>query len=234
MAFTLSQTGMVRHWLRAGGAWHNVLVNGLGALATAVTTVVVLIAKFLEGAWVTVLLIPIMLVLMSRVRHHYDAVSAEVAAPGPADFKNVGNPIVVTPIAGWNKITEKALCFAYSLSREVRAVHISAGGETDDSFTKDWARFADAPARAAGLPPPELVVIDSPYRLLLTPILNYVLKVESENPGRQIAVLLPEMVERHWFHYLLHNQRAEILKTWLLVKGNQRIVFVNVPWYLQA
>ncbi|HTA45367.1 MAG TPA: hypothetical protein VK789_23125, partial [Bryobacteraceae bacterium] len=86
----------------------------------------------------------------------------------------------------------------------------------------------------AGLPPPELVVIDSPYRLLLTPILNYVLKVEQENPGRQIAVLLPEMVERHWFHYLLHNQRAEILKTWLLLKGNQRIVLISVPWYLQA
>lgn len=79
-----------------------------------------------------------------------------------------------------------------------------------------------------------MVVIESPYRYLLTPILNYILEVEKKNPTRQIAVLLPEMIESHWFHYILHNQRAEILKTWLLLKGNQRIVLVNVPWYLKA
>jgi hypothetical protein len=234
MAFTLSQAGMVRHWLRARGAWHSVFVNGLGALATGVTTVVVLIAKFTEGAWVTVLLIPSILGVMIWVHRHYDEVAGETASPSPADFHNRQPPIVVTPIAAWNKITEKALCFAYTVSPEVKAVHISAEGETEDSFCRDWHRLAAEPARAAGLPPPELVVIESPYRMLLTPILDYVLKVEQENPGRQIAVLLPEMVERHWFHYLLHNQRAEILKTWLLLKGNQRIVVISVPWYLQA
>lgn len=233
MAFTLSQAGMVRHWLRAKGPLHNILVNGLGALATAATTVVVLVAKFTEGAWVTVLLIPAMLTVMIWVRHHYDEVNAELAHPGPANFANLKNPIVVTPISGWDNITQKALCFAYTLSHEVKAVHISAS-ETEDAFCADWARLADDPALAAGLPPPELVVINSPYRMLLQPILDYVLKVEAENPGRQIAVLLPEMVERHWFHYFLHNQRAEILKTWLMVKGNQRIVIISVPWYLEA
>lgn len=234
MAFTLSQAGMVRHWHRVGGAWHNVFVNGLGAVATAVTTVVVLIAKFTEGAWVTVLLIPTMLGVMAWVHRHYNRVAAETAAPGPVDFKGLQQPIVITPIANWNKVTQKALCFAYTLSHDVRAVHISTAGETDDAFAKDWTQFAETPARAAGLPPPQLVVIGSPYRLLLTPIRDYILKVESENPGRQIAVLLPEMVERHWSHYFLHNQRAEILKTWLLLKGNQRIVLVNVPWYLET
>ncbi len=234
MAFTLSQAGMVRHWLRNNGAFHYIFVNGLGAVATAVTTVVVLMAKFLEGAWVTVLLIPTMLATMVWVRRHYDAVNAEIATDEAADFKSLENPIVVTTISNWNLVSQKALRFAYTLSREVHAVHVSAGGETRDEFCKDWGRYADAPARAAGLPPPELVVIDSPYRMLLTPILNYVLELERKNPGRQIAVLLPEMVERHWFHYFLHNQRAEVLKTWLLVKGNQRIVTVTVPWYLQA
>jgi amino acid transporter len=234
MAFTLSQAGMVRHWMRAGGGWHNILVNGLGAVATSVTTLVVLTAKFVEGAWVTALLIPSMLAVMIWVRRHYNAVVEETAADENLDLRNLKNPIVVTPIAGWNKITQKALRFAYTLSREVRAVHISAGDQTDDAFCTHWASFAHEPAVAAGLPPPELVVIDSPYRLLLTPILDYVLQVEKENPGRQIAVLLPEMVERHWFHYPLHNQRAEILKTWLLLKGNEQIVLVNVPWYLKA
>ena len=234
MAFTLSQAGMVRHWIRTGGSWHNVFVNGLGACATGVTTAVVLTAKFLEGAWVTVLLIPLMLLTMIWVHRHYAAVTAETADPNPADFKNLEEPIVIAPIANWGLVTQKALRFAYSLSKDVRAVHVSAGDETENEFCKEWYRFADAPAREAGLPPPQLVVIDSPYRFLLTPILNYVLEVEKQNPGRQIAVLLPEMVERHWYHYLLHNQRAEILKTWLLLKGNQRIVMVNVPWYLQA
>ncbi len=234
MAFTLSQAGMVRHWIRVGGGWHNIFVNGLGAAATSVTTLVVLTAKFVEGAWVTALLIPILLGVMIWVRRHYDAVVEETAADDSVDLRNLESPIVVAPIAGWNKITQNALRFAYTLSREVRAVHVSAADQTEDSFCAHWASFADAPAIAAGLPPPELVVIDSPYRLLLTPILNYVLQVEKDNPGRQIAVLLPEMVERHWYHYLLHNQRAEILKTWLLVKGNQRIVLVNVPWYLKA
>ncbi|MGA7240323.1 MAG: APC family permease, partial [Bryobacteraceae bacterium] len=233
MAFTLSQAGMVRHWKRVGGPWHNMAVNGIGAFATGVTTVVVLSAKFIEGAWVTVLLIPIMLIVMTWVRRHYRQVVAELATEAPADFKNLQGPIVVTPIANWSVVTQKALRFAYALSREVHVVHISAS-ETEDTFCKHWNRLAAAPARAAGLPPPELVVIESPYRYLLTPILNYILEVEKKNPTRQIAVLLPEMIERHWFHYVLHNQRAEILKTWLLLKGNQRIVLVNVPWYLKA
>ncbi len=234
MAFTLSQAGMVRHWVREKGAWHNILVNGLGAFATGVTTVVVLIAKFLEGAWVTVLLIPMILAVMIWVRRHYKAVTAELAHPEPANYQNLQSPIVVIPISGWNKMTQKALCFALTLSHEVRALHVSTGDGSDESFCQDWMRLADQPARAAGLQPPELVVIESPYRMLLTPILDYVLKTEAENPGRQIAVLMPEMVENHWTHYFLHNQRAEVLKTWLLVKGNQRIVLVSVPWYLEA
>ena len=233
LAFTLSQAGMVRHWKRLGGPWHNMAVNGIGAFATGVTTVVVLSAKFIEGAWVTVLLIPIMLAVMTWVRRHYRQVVAELATDAPADFKNLQDPIVVTPIASWSVVTQKALRFAYTLSREVHVVHISAS-ETEDDFCKHWNRLAAAPAQAAGFPPPELVVIESPYRYLLTPILNYILEVETKNPTCQIAVLLPEMIERHWFHYVLHNQRAEILKTWLLLKGNQRIVLVNVPWYLNA
>jgi amino acid transporter len=234
MAFTLSQAGMVRHWKRAGGPWHNMAVNALGAFATGVTTLVVLTAKFTEGAWVTVLLIPAMLIVMIWVNYHYRHVNAELATQAPADLENLQQPIVVAPIASWSVVTQKALRFAYTISREVKVLHISARDETEDTFCRHWDRLAAAPARAAGFPPPELIVIDSPYRYVLTPILDYVLEVEKRNPSRQVAVLLPEMIERHWYHYLLHNQRAEILKGWLLLKGNQRIVLVNVPWYLKA
>jgi len=236
LAFTLSQAGMVLHWRRQGpGHLRNMLLNGIGAFATAVTTVVVLAAKFLEGAWVTVLLVPIMLFVMYRVRRHYDSVAEETATPDPVDLQHLEQPLVITPIAAWNKISQNALRFAYNLSKDVRAVYVAVDSEeTSGAFTQNWTTLAAAPAQAAGLPPPELVVLDSPYRWVLTPLLNYVLDVEKQNPSRQIVVVLPEMVEHHWYHYMLHNQRAEILKAWLLLRGNQRIVLVNVPWYLKA
>jgi amino acid transporter len=235
LAFTLSQAGMVLHWRHRGpGHWHSLLVNGLGACATAVTTLVVLAAKFLEGAWVTVLLIPLMLFVMNRVHRHYDSVTAETASQDPADFKQLPVPLVIAPIAGWSRISQNALRFAYTVSHEIRAVYISADEETSSAFCQDWATLVEAPAKAAGLPPPELVVLESPYRWVLRPILDYVLEVERQNPDRQIVVVLPKLVERHWYHYFLHNQRAEILKTWLMVRGSERIIVVNVPWYLKA
>jgi hypothetical protein len=234
LAFTLSQAGMVVHWKRNNGKLHNILVNGLGAFATGITTAVVLTAKFIEGAWVTVLLIPLMLLVMVAVRRHYNRVSEEIASAEPVDYRNIQNPIVITPIANWTKVSQKALRFCYTMSNEVRAVHVSTGDEAQSAFCQNWTKLADLPAREAGLPPPELVVLDSPYRMVLTPILDYVLKVEQENPGRIVAVVLPEMVELHWSHYFLHNQRAEILKGWILLRGNQRIVVVDVPWYLSS
>jgi amino acid transporter len=235
MAFTLSQAGMVIHWKRRGsGHWYKMLVNGLGAFATAITTIVVLSAKFMQGAWVTVVLIPIMLGVMIAVHRHYKLVKKEIATHSPADFSNVQNPIVVTPIASWTRVTKNALRFSYTVSHEIKAIHVSSEEETESAFCREWTLFAEAPARAAGLPPPELVVLDSPYRWVLRPILDFILKLEKENPDRQIAVVLPEMVEHHWYHYLLHNQRASVLKAWLLLSGSQRIIVINVPWYLKA
>ncbi len=235
LAFTLSQAGMVIHWKRQGpGHWHHIAVNGIGAVATALTTVVVLGAKFLEGAWITVLLIPVMLLVMHRVRRHYEAVEKETASTTPADFQPSAEPIVVVPVANWSRITEKGLRFAYKISRSVRAIHVSADAESPDSFCPNWTDLVELPARAAGLPPPELVIVDSPYRFVLRPILDYVLQLEKDHPDRQIVVVLPELVEFRWYHYLMHNQRAEILKAWLLVRGSERIIVANVPWHLKA
>lgn len=235
LAFTLSQAGMVIHWRRQGsGHWRSLLVNGLGACATAVTTVVVLAAKFLEGAWVTVLVIPIMLFVMTRIRRHYEIVTAEIATAEPADFHNLAAPLVILPIAAWSKISQNALRFAYQVSPEIRVVHISGDDDETSSLSRDWATLAAAPAIAVGLPAAELVVLDSPYRWVLRPILEYVLEVEAQHADRQIVVVLPELVEFHWYQYFLHNQRAGILKTWLLLRGSQRIIVVNVPWYSKA
>ncbi len=98
----------------------------------------------------------------------------------------------------------------------------------------NWKRLVEDPVARAGGTPPNLVTLTSPYRLVIKPILEFVLNTEAKNPGRQIAVIVPELVERHWYHYPLHNQRAELLKALLLVKGSRNIVLINVPWYIKA
>ncbi len=235
LAFTLSQAGMVAHWRRTGGrrSGYSMFVNGLGAAATATTVVVVTIAKFVEGAWVTMMLIPGLIILMVSIRRHYDRVATEVAQPAPLDLSDLRSPLVVLPILAWSKIAEKGLRFALTLSPDVYVLHVRIEEERDD-LSKSWKHLVEEPTRQAGLATPQLVVLESPYRYVITPILDYVLDLERRNPDRQIAVLVPELVEPHWYHYFLHNQRAEWLRALLLLKGNQRIIVINVPWHLSA
>ena len=235
LAFTLSQAGMVGHWARKGGrgAWHSMFFNGLGAIATGATLGVVLVAKFRAGAWVSVLLIAGMMTGMLWVRRHYDRVASETKLTTPLQIESLGNPIVVVPIMEWSTISQRALQFALSLSREIHAVHVAMEEETN-VLRKNWKRLVQEPVKQAGGMPPSLVTLPSPYRLVLKPIIEYVLQIEERNPGRQIAVIVPELVERHWYHYPLHNQRAELLKFFLLVKGSRNIVLINVPWYIHA
>jgi amino acid transporter len=233
LAFTLSQTGMVVHWKRVGGpgALRSMFINGLGATATAITVVVVLAAKFMEGAWMTVLLIPSLLLFMVYVNHHYRAVARELSLDRPLDLTHLKPLIVVVPLQSWNKIAEKALRFAIDLSPEVYAVQIRIGEKSDD-LRPHWHELVEQPALEHGSAAPKLTVIESPYRLVFRPILGFVNDISVANPDRPIAVLIPEMVERHWIHYFLHNQRAQVLKALLLLKGNQQISVINVPWYL--
>ena len=207
------------------------LVNGLGATATAVTVIVVTVSKFIEGAWVTSLLIPSIMVLMFSIRRHYDKVEAQTANPVPLDLGNLQAPLLVVPILNWNKIAQNGLRFALNLSSDVRVLHIDCGEETE-SFCQKWTSYVEDPVRKAGRPVPQLVVLTSPYRFVINPILDYVLELERNNPDREIGVLIPEFVERRWYQYVLHNQRAEWLKALLLLKGNQRIIIITVPWYV--
>jgi len=235
LAFTLSQAGMVAHWKRerGSGAAQSILINGLGAVVTGMTALVVLIAKFTQGAWVSVLLIVAMLSAMIGVRRHYTRVAEETRSSSPLAVTKPHAPIVIVPIQDWGRIAQNALEFALTLSTEITAVHVAMEDE-DSHLQREWGRMVEAPARRAGIAPPKLVVLPSPYRLVALPICDYVLKVEADNPSRKIAVIVPELVERHWYHYPLHNKRAEILKWFILLKGNERIVLVNVPWYIKA
>jgi hypothetical protein len=235
LAFTLSQAGMVAHWRRTGGegSTQSMVVNGLGALATGVTLVVVLLAKFTSGAWVSALLIGLIVATMMWVRRHYDRVQAELRCDAPLQVAGMQPPVVVVAVQQWGKVAQRALQFALSLSPDIRAVHVAMEDEAD-TLRDGWHADVEVPVTQAGRAAPELVILPSPYRLVLRPILDYVLKLEQEQPDRQIAIIVPELVEKHWYHYPLHNQRAELLKALLLLHGSKRIVLINVPWYLKA
>ncbi len=231
LAFTLSQAGMVAHWRRKGGSRLAISLNALGAVATAGTVIIVTVTKFLAGAWITTLLIPLIMIMMFSIRRHYDRVRAQIAHAGALDSSEVRSPIVVMPMMAWTRVSRAGLQFAFNICSEIHVVHVSTD-ENKDEFVRDWRKVVEGPVRTTGLRMPELKVLKSPYRFVITPIVDYVLELEAKNPGRQIAVIVPELVERHWYLNFLHNQRATWLKAALLMKGNRRIVIINVPWYM--
>jgi amino acid transporter len=232
MAFTLSQAGMVMHWKRNGNNVPRMFVNGLGAVATGITTIVVLVTKFTSGAWITALLVAVMILVMRAVNTHYRHVAREIDLDrgiSPAEFSK---PIMVLPIDRWSRISEKALCFALSLSDDVRCVHVQLADQPD-TFCDEWEGRIAKPLRDAGHSLPQLVTLTSPYRYVLQPVLDYILNLEHETTFQKICVLVPELVVRHWWENLLHNRRADLLKVILLVRGNRRIIVINIPWYLE-
>jgi amino acid transporter len=232
LAFTLSQAGMVMHWKRKGRAPFKIFVNGLGALATGITAIVVLVAKFVEGAWITALLVALMIVMMRAVHRHYKRVARETALNRPIVPAEVTEPIVIVPVDRWSRITEKALSFALSMSNDIRCLHVQTSEETDDICT-DWEKNVAAPLRAAGKCVPKLETLQSPYRYVLQPMVDYILEVERASKFQKVCVLVPELVVLHWWENLLHNRRADMLKVILLLRGNRRIVVINIPWYLE-
>jgi amino acid transporter len=235
LAFTLSQAGMVKHWLKEKDAPRRrikMFLNGLGATATGITLCVVLVAKFTAGAWVTALLIPTLIGIMMAIKRHYRGVAREVAEPTPLRTGGLEPPMIVIPMAKWDKLAEKALRFGMTLSPNLKVVHVDNGESVP--LEAMWQKMVIEPLRYARMQEPELITVKSGYRTIVSPLMDVVLKLEEENPTVKIAVLLPELVVRHWWEYFLHNQRVQMLKLLLLVKGKQRIVVVNIPWYLGA
>ncbi len=239
-AFTLSQAGMTVYWRRNPGETPKEqakarlarVINGVGAVATGIVLLVVLTAKFLDGAWITVLLIPALVILFLCVKRHYDHVARETDCPHPIDLSPRLPPVILIPMKGWSTITEQALRFGLNISPDVIAIHIS----TDDSDARllqdSWIRYVMEPIRTAGLTEPHLMVLLSPYRRLFHPLTDYIHQLKVAYPGRTIAVVIPELVESRWYQYLLHNQRATGLKAALLLRGGPRVTVINVPWYL--
>jgi len=237
VAFTLSQAGMVVHWKRVGGrgAKASLLINGLGALATCVTACIMAVAKFAEGAWISIFLFFVLIRTMLAVRKHYDRLVRELAAPAAIDTCSAPDSVIVLPIETWNRVTRKALLFAISLSDDVQVVHVQCGETCGDGSEemKRMQKELQKSAERVGCPIPRFVNLSSPYRFVVQPIVDYVLALEREYEDRTIAVVIPQLMERRWYYYFLHNQRLQLLAAQLLLKGDRRIVTINVPWYLR-
>jgi amino acid transporter len=233
-AFTLSQAGMVQHWRRLGGArsWAPLLVNAIGASATGCALAVIVAAKFTEGAWITVLLIPGLVFFFIGVHAHYARVERDIACDRPVNTRLEEPPIVVIPVDEWTSIAERALRFGMAISKDVIAVHVAIDEEHGREVEKNWRQMVQEPLRAAGDPVPRLVVVPSPYRQLFGPLLEFIDQLKTER-SQTIAVVIPELVQHHWYDYWLHNHRAMVLKALLLLRGADRVVVANVPWHLR-
>jgi amino acid transporter len=233
LAFTLSQFGMVVHWRKNRGPhWlKSAIVNGLGGFVTGITVVVVLVAKFVEGAWITMLFIPLLIYFFVSVRRHYHAVAVKTRCTEPVvPACHSSAPVVVVPIDRWSAITKQGIELASRLSTEIIAVHVNPE-EHSELLREDWERYVVEPFRASGDPPPKLEMLPSPYRFVIVPLVQYILDLSMKHPDRRIVVVIPELVEGRWYEYFLHNQRGRLLEWMLLVRGNERIFTLAAPYY---
>jgi amino acid transporter len=225
VAFTLSQSGMVRHWwlLRGeepGWRWRASL-NGAGAVATGVVAIVVGVAKFALGAWMVLLLIPLLMGLMAAIHGHYRSTERSLAFTEPPETLPEREPRVVVPVSRFDRAAVAALAYARAISADVTAVHVATDREAVADMRARWEAWGG---------PVKLVILESPYRALMAPLLAYLDATETMDPSRPTTVVLAEFVPRHLWEYPLHNQTALRLKLRLFRRPNT--VVIDVPYHL--
>jgi hypothetical protein len=261
LSFTLSQTGMVRHWLKAGralksgeasvkdhdgvnaktdnrttkqlqiardelkqaGHWKkSIVVNGLGAIATFIVLVVLVVTKFIHGAWIVVVLIPLLVALFRAIHRHYMDVATQLTTEGLQKLQPIRHEVIV-PISGIHRGVLKALEYAKAIApHHVTAVYINVDEEATQKLRTKWTEWVEGV---------ELVVIASPYRSLVGPLARYVDRRISLHADQMVTIVLPEFIPSRWWHHLLHNQTSLLLKGALLFKPN--VVVTSVPYHLK-
>lgn len=224
LSFTLAQAGMVRRWVvKRGRHWlKKLIINGVGALATAVATGIIASTKFLHGAWIVVALIPLIIVWFRTVHGHYRAVAEQIALERdhrpPVPRRNT----VIIPISGVNRAVIRAVDYARSRPGDIRAVLVDVDKEETARIEIQWAQWG------CGV---HLVVLPSPYRSVLGSLLDYIEEVLQKDPQAWVTVVLPEILPARWWQNILHNQRALLLKAALLFK--ERVILTDVPFHLE-
>lgn len=234
-AFLFSQVGMVRHWLRHRAPHFRLklLCNGIGAMSTIVVLVIIILAKFEEGAWITVVVVPAAVLLLKSIRKHYWKIQLQVGQPLELQAHQLQPLAVIIPIKRWDRVSERAMRFAMLLSNDITAVYVSGGSDDKDRLRQLWAEKVEKPASTAFHWKPRLEIIDSPYRRVDQPLVDYVNRTAQKKPNQLVAVVIPELVEPHWYEHLLHNLHTARLHARLFRMGNDRVVVVNTPWRLR-
>jgi hypothetical protein len=224
ISFTLSQAGMVRHWLTDGGAgWRWRLgVNGLGALVTGAVTVVIAVTKFTHGAWIVVFLIPLLVLGFRAIHRHYDTVAEELSLEHLVEEPPVNNTVLVL-VGDLHMGVVKALRYAQSLSPSPKAVYVELDPSATARLEERWSKGG------CGVP---MVVLASPYRSMLRPLLDYVGRIRERDTNSVVTIVIPEFVPRQWWQHLLHNQTALLVKGALLFRRG--VVVVDVPFHLKT
>jgi amino acid transporter len=224
ISFTLSQAGMVRHWLTDGGAgWRWRLgVNGVGALVTGAVTVVIAVTKFTHGAWIVVLLIPLLVLGFRAIYRHYDTVAHELSLVHLVEEPPVNNTVLVL-VGDLHMGVVKALRYAQSLSPSPKAVYVELDPSVTARLEERWSKGG------CGVP---LVVLASPYRSMLRPLLDYIGRIRERDANSVVTIVIPEFVPRRWWQHLLHNQTALLVKGALLFRRG--VVVVDVPFHLHS
>jgi len=223
LSFTLSQSGMVQHWraVREPGAGRRAIVNAVGAITTGAVLVVVAIAKFSQGAWLLVVAIPSLVWLCRQLRQHYYLVGRELSL---ADYEKPEprKHLAVVPVAGTSRVVLPAIEYARAIAQDVIAVTVNASNQDREQLQAHWH---------AWVPDVPLVVLESPYRSILRPLIRFIEEVDSWREDDIVTVVLPEFVPRRWWHYFLHNQTSLMIRAALYFKP--KIVVTSVPHHLR-
>ena len=222
-AFTLSQGGMVARWMRLKEpGWRSGLaINLLGVTTTGIVAVVVGITNFTKGAWIVFLLIPVLIMMFRAINRHYERAAGELAAQTPLEPDEIEHTVIV-PVAAVNRVARQTLAYARSISANVTAIHITDDEAEIERIHAEWdALGTDIP----------LVIIESPYRNLVGPLLSYLDEIDRQRPDDTLTVVLPEFIARHWWEQFLHNQTALRIKAALLFRPGT--VVTSVPYHLE-
>ncbi|MGZ3642409.1 MAG: APC family permease [Ktedonobacteraceae bacterium] len=232
LSFTLSQGGMVLHWWRLRrdhkGWLRSMIINGLGAFTTLIVALVIATTKFLEGAWIVVVLIPLLVLMFMAINRHYERVEREKVSDIPIHPQDIHHRVIV-PIAGLDRAAIQSLAYARSISKHVTAIHVAIDVEDANKVREVWERWQ---RHLAEDDETQLIIIESPYRSLSRPLLAYIDTVHELFPADTVTVILAEFVVAHWWEQFLHNQTALRLKASLFFRPG--IVVTSVPQHLRS
>ncbi len=231
LSFTIAQIGMVVHWRKERSpGWHlRATVNTLGAIVTGIVVLIIAITKFFYGAWLVLIFIPMMIFIFKKIRSHYNDMADQLHLPLEDFNPNIeanlktGRNVVIVPIATPTSVVAQTLKYAKSISDDVVALHIATDEEVGKRVEEKWHGWN---------PGVELVTVYSPYRLVIQPLLDYIINLERQkNPEDYITILIPEFQTKKWWHRLLHNQTGWILRTLLILREN--VIVTTIPFHLQ-